>query len=106
MLKYAIPVTNRDSALSVFMGTGTIYSIHGMNDDGTLKRDSIIFMLKYAIPVHYRHSTLYGDRQGFGSVSGSGSSWLCNNLSCWIWIQICIQIADPDPGGQKYDPQK
>ncbi len=27
------------------LGTGTIYSTHGMNDDGTLKRDSIILCL-------------------------------------------------------------
>ncbi len=43
-----------------------------------------------------------GFRQGFGSgsVSGSGSAWI---RSCWIRIRI--QIADPDPGGQKW-PQK
>jgi hypothetical protein len=35
--------------------------------------------------------------QGFGSVSGS--AWIRINLSCWIRIRI--QIADPDPGGQK-----
>jgi hypothetical protein len=58
MLKYAIPVPYRDSALSAFMGTGTVYSTHGMNDDSTLKRDSLSFMLKYAIPVPYRDSTL------------------------------------------------
>jgi hypothetical protein len=34
-----------------------------------------------------------------GSVSGSGSAWIRINLSCWIRIRI--QIADPDPGGQK-----
>ncbi len=33
--------------------------------------------------------------QGFGS----GSAWIRINLSCWIRIRI--QIADPDPGGQK-----
>ncbi len=33
--------------------------------------------------------------QGFGS----GTAWIRNNLSCWIRIRI--QIADPDPGGQK-----
>jgi hypothetical protein len=37
--------------------------------------------------------------QGFGS----GSAWIRINLSCWIRIRI--QIADPDPGGQKL-PQK
>jgi hypothetical protein len=31
-----------------------------MNNDGTLKRDSIIFMLKYAIPVPYRDSAYMG----------------------------------------------
>ncbi len=35
--------------------------------------------------------------QGFGT--GSGSAWIRINLSCWIRIRI--QIADPDPGGQK-----
>jgi hypothetical protein len=39
--------------------------------------------------------------QGCGSGSGSGSAWIRNNLSCWIRIRICIQIADPYPGGQK-----
>jgi hypothetical protein len=37
--------------------------------------------------------------QGFGSVSRSGSAWIRINLMCWIRIRI--QIADPDPGGQK-----
>jgi hypothetical protein len=26
-------------------------------------------------------------------------------LSCWIRIRIRIQIADPDPGGQKLPPK-
>ncbi len=42
-------------------------------------------------------------KQGFGSGSGSVSGWIRINLSCWIRIRI--QIADPDPGGQKW-PQK
>ncbi len=35
---------------------------------------------------------------------GSGSAWICINLSCWIRIRISIQISDPDPdpGGQKW----
>ncbi len=35
-------------------------------------------------------------KQGFGSRS----AWIRINLSCWIRIRI--QIADPDPGGQKW----
>jgi hypothetical protein len=50
------------------MGTGTVYSTHGMNDDGTLKRDSIIFMLIYSIQVPYRDSTLSA-YMGTGKVS-------------------------------------
>ena len=42
---------------------------------------------------------IYTEIQGFGS----GSAWIRINLSCWIRIRI--QIADPDPGGQKW-PQK
>jgi hypothetical protein len=38
-----------------------------------------------------------GKKQGSGSVSGS--AWIRINLSCWNRIRI--QIADPDPGGQK-----
>jgi hypothetical protein len=37
--------------------------------------------------------------QGSGSVSGS--AWIRINFSCWIRIWIRIQIADPDPGGEK-----
>ncbi len=37
----------------------------------------------------------YSTDQGFES----GSAWIRINLSCWIRIRI--QIADPDPGGQK-----
>ena len=33
------------------MGTGTVYSTHGMNDDGTLKRDSINLCLNRDITL-------------------------------------------------------
>ncbi len=47
---------------------------------------------------------LYSCQQGFGSgsISGSGSAWIRINLSCWIRIRIRIQIADSDPGEQKW----
>ncbi len=38
----------------------------------------------------------FSSNQGFGS----GSAWIRMNWSSWIRIRI--QIADPDPGGQKW----
>ncbi len=44
-----------------------------------------------------KNCALLGGKQGFRS----GSAWIRIDLTCWIRIRIRIQIADPDPGGQK-----
>ncbi len=71
----------------------------------TLTKLNIRFQLRIGLFVFY-WLRIFESPKIFNSIQqgfGSGSAWIRINLSCWIRIRI--QIADPDPGGQKW-PRK